>query len=143
MTTSHVFHILSGTSLEICFKIQILNAPVVWYLLRWIEEEIFSIWSAGPILTFNKAKAKTFALTLISNRSDNCLALYLRSVFPAFVTNTVGTMNSPLESVIFLSALLAAGITVLPLVRTPSISKRNPKSGFCVEKKFSISQLSA
>lgn len=67
--------------------------------------------------------------TSISSHSDSCSALSLRSAFPAFVTNTVGTRNFPVESTNRLNASRADGSIRRPRTITPSMSNNNPKSG--------------
>ena len=69
------------------------------------------------------------SLTSTSNQSESCRALFCRIVFPAFVTNTVGTQNFPFLSVSSLKACLEFGNTFFPRTSTPSMSKRSPNSG--------------
>ncbi len=65
-------------------------------------------------------------LTSTSRRWDSCSALVSLREFPAFVTNTTGTLYFPSPSTRFLKHCLAAGMGVRPRTSTPSMSNRSP-----------------
>lgn len=73
--------------------------------------------------------------TSTSNQFDSCSAFDLHNPFPALVTKTVGIRNFfVFGSMSFLKHSGAKGSTRFPLTKTPSISKRSPKDGFCKDK---------
>ena len=68
--------------------------------------------------------------TLQFNHSESCLALSCRSLLPALVTKTVGTLRCPVWSDNFWNASRAWGSTRFPLTTTPSMSRSRPKFGW-------------
>lgn len=71
---------------------------------------------------------------------DSWSALVCRRQFPAFVTKTTGTTNRPWGPTSFSKAFFAAGIGILPLTSTPSMSNSSPKRGWGCRREKQVNQ---